>query len=185
MHPTSILRRIPAIALALVLVTAAATPARADLWSGACTVRVTLSFRAPVRPPLSSPNYDLVLTGATDLDPLTSGVQACARTLSSEAFGNTGGGGSGTATAWSCGGTLGRGPWHQGFGAEGPPAFSGTHILTGTWGAWTLHVQSSTLNVVGVAELALQAAEATKTPSCATGSLESVTMVGVMVFQDP
>ena len=171
--------------LTLLLVTAGTTPARADLWTGACTVRVEIFFRSPARPPLSSPNYDLEVTGAVDLDPTTAGIQPCVRTLSDEPFGATFAGGSGNATAWSCAGTVARGSWSQSFDAEGPPPFSGTHVLTGAWGAWTLQIQSSSLNVIGVGELALQAAEAVKTPSCATGSLSSVTMIGTLVFQDP
>lgn len=171
--------------LAVLLVAGPAAPAGADLWSGACALRVTVSFRADVRPPLSSPNYDITASGAADLDLTTPGIQSCAHTLSGEVFGSTAAGGSGNATVWSCAATVARGSWNQSFDAEGPASFSGTHVLTGSWGAWTLHVQSPTLNVVGVAELALQAAEAVKTPSCAAGSLSSVTMIGVLVFQDP
>lgn len=177
--------RLLGAALALLLVAGGAAPARADLWTGACALRVTLTFHSPVRPPLSAPGYDIEAAGAADLDLTTPGIQPCARTLSGGAFGTTQAGGSGSATAWSCGTTVARGSWDQSFDEEGPPGFSGSHVLTGTWGDWTLHVQTPSLNVVGVGELALQAVEATKTPSCATGSLQSLTMVGVLVFQDP
>lgn len=181
----SIKPRLLGALLALLLVTGGATPARAALWSGTCAVQVTIAFRAPLRPPLSAPNYDISAGGAADLDPTTGGMQPCARTLSTEVFGTTAAGGSGHAIAWSCGTTLATGSWEQGFGAEGPAPFSGSHVLTGSWGAWTLAIHSTELNVIAVGELALQASEAGKTRSCATGSLESVTMVGVLVFQDP
>lgn len=185
MNRTQARPRLLGALLTLLLIAGATSPARADLWTGACTLRVEVTFRSPARPPLSSPNYDIQAYGAVDLDPTTSGIQPCVRTLSGEVFGGTFAGGSGTALAWSCAATLARGSWSQSFDAEGPPAFSGSHVLTGAWGAWTLQVQSASLNVVGVGELALQAAEAVKTPSCATGYLSSVTMIGTLVFQDP
>lgn len=185
METTRARPRLVAVLLTLLFVAGATGPAHAGLWTGACDVLVQISFRSPTRPPLSSPNYDIQVTGAVDLDPTTPGLQPCVHTLSGEAFGATFAGGSGNALAWSCAGTVARGSWSQSFGAEGPAPFSGTHVLTGPWGAWTLQVQSHSLNVVGVGNFVLQAAEATKTPSCATGSLSSVTMIGTLVFQDP
>jgi hypothetical protein len=178
-------RRLAGAALTLLLVAGPTAPARADLWTGSCALRVTLSFDTAVRPPLGSPSYDIDAEPAADLDLTTGGIQPCVRTLSSEAFGTTSASGNGDATAWSCGATFARGSWIQTFDAEGPQPFSGTHVLTGSWGNWVLQVQSPSLNVVGIGDFTLQAAEATKTPSCATGSLQSVTMVGVLVFQDP
>ncbi|HEX2196814.1 MAG TPA: hypothetical protein VHJ76_07795 [Actinomycetota bacterium] len=171
--------------LALVLIAGAAPPARAALWTGACALRVTLHFRSPVRPPISGPNYDIEATGAADVDLTKSGIQPCTTTLTSSPTTGTGAGGSGSAIAWSCAATVATGSWFQTFDAEGPDGFIADHTLTGSWGAWTLHVQTPTPNVVGVGEFTLQAAEATKTPSCATGVLNSVTMVGTLVFQDP
>lgn len=171
--------------LATLVVVAGAAPARADLWTGACALRVTIDFRAPVRPPLSGPNYDLYAVPGADLDLTQGGMQSCARTLSSQPLGSTSAEGWGTATAWSCGTTLARGGWTQAFDEEGPQEFSGTHVLTGTWGAWTLHIQSHDLHVVGVGEFTLAPTDAGKTPTCATAALESVTLVGTIVFQDP
>ena len=160
-------------------------PAHAGLWSGACAVRVTMDFRSPVRPPLASAGYDLSLEGLVDLDLTKSGMQSCVTTLTGEATGGTYAGGSGVASVWSCAGVVAQGTWHQSFDPEGPDGFSGTHALTGGWGAWTLSVANSSLNVLGAGELTLQAVETLKTPSCATGTLSSVTMVGTLVFQDP
>lgn len=177
-------RRLGLVVLALAIA-AGAAPARADLWTGSCALRVTIDFRSPVRPPLSGPNYDVYAAPGADLDLTTGGAQSCARTLSSHPLGSTWAEGSGAATAWSCGTTLARGSWTQAFDEEGPQEFSGTHILTGTWGAWTLQVQSDDLHVIGVGELTLDPLQAGRTPTCATAALESLTLVGTIVFQDP
>jgi hypothetical protein len=170
---------------AAVLFSSVAPPAGANLWSGACAVLVTLSFRAPVRAPLDNVAYDLSLEPITDLDLTRPGIQSCVHTLTGEATGGTYAAGSGIASVWSCAASLGQGPWHQSFDPEGPEGFSGTHVLTGSWGAWTLSVANPSLNVLGVAHLTLQAVQALNTPSCAVGTLDSVTMVGTMVLQDP
>lgn len=177
--------RLAGLGLALLLVTGAAAPARAGLWSGACALRLTISFSSGARPPLSSPSYGLSATGAADLDLLKPGIQACATTVTGAISSATGAGGTGQALAWSCGTTVATGSWSQSFDAEGPAGFSGTHALTGTWGDWTLEVHSNELNVFGVGNFVLQPGEATKTTSCAIGSLDSVTMIGELVFQDP
>ena len=182
---TTLRIRIIAPLLALAVVAGGAVPARADLWTGACTLRLTLYFGAPVRPPLSGPSYDIEAAGAADLDLTKAGTQPCATTLTGALSSGTAAGGSGRAAAWSCGITVASGSWQQSFDAEGPAGFFGTHTLFGAWGAWTLVVQSQSLNVIGVGEFTLQAAEALKTPACASGSISSVTMVGELVFQDP
>lgn len=178
-------RKVLGVALALVVVAGTASPARASLWSGACALRLTIDFESAVRPPLASPNYTLSATGAADLDVLTPGVQPCAVTLADSNFSGTAAGGTGSALAWSCAGTVANGWWEQSFGAEGPDGFTGSHVLSGAWGAWTLHVQTPTPNVVGVGEFTLDPSDATKTLGCGVGSLGDVTMVGVLVFQDP
>lgn len=185
MKGVKVRRKVLGVTLALVVVAGAASPARANLWTGACALRLTIEFDSAVRPPLASPSYSLRATGAADLDVATPGIQPCATTLTGGAFGGTGAGGAGTALAWSCEGTLAIGSWEQSFDDEAPTGFSGTHVLTGAWGAWTLHVQTPTLNVVGVGEFTLDPADATKTVGCGVGSVGSVTMVGVLVFQDP
>lgn len=162
-----------------------APPAHAGLWSGACGVSLTIDFRSPVRAPLDNVAYDMTLVGLQDLDLTRPGTQSCITTLTGEVMGGTWAGGSGIASVWSCGASVAQGTWHQSFDPEGPEGFSGTHALTGSWGAWTLSVANTSLNVLGVGELTLQAVEATKTPSCAVGTLQSVTMVGTLVFQDP
>jgi hypothetical protein len=178
--------KILSTALAAALVGGSVTPARANLWTGACALRVTVDFGAPVRPPLASPTYDLDIAGLADLDLTTTGIQPCATTLTgTHPFTGTSVSGSGFAPVWSCAATIGSGSWSQSFDQEGPAPFSGSHTLTGSWGAWTLEIASPTLNVVGVGEFTLQAVEAGKTPQCATGSIDSVTMVGEIVFQDP
>lgn len=185
MNVVTIRRRALGAVLALVLVTGGAPPARANLWTGSCLLQVTVSFDFPVRPPLASTSYRIEAWGAADLDVTTSGLQSCAATLAGRAFSGTSVVGEGSAVVWSCTETVAIGSWDQSFDAEGPPNFVGTHVLTGPWGAWTLHVQSPSLNVLGVGELTLHPLDATKTLGCGVGSIESVTMVGVLAFQDP
>jgi hypothetical protein len=167
------------------LIATTVTPAQANLWTGACALRITVNFRSPARPPLTSTGYDLDVAGLADLDLTRPGVQSCAATLSGEPTTETWVAGSGFASVWSCGASLGTGTWHQTFDPEGPGGFSGSHTFAGSWGAWTLQVANPTLNVVGAGEFTLQAVEATKTPGCAIGQIQSVTMVGTLVFQDP
>ena len=171
--------------LALLLVAGGASPARAGLWTGACTVQVAISFDFPVRPPIASTSYTIDAWGAADLDVTTAGLQSCAVTLGGSAFSGTSAHGDGSAVVWSCAETVALGSWDQSFDEEGPANFAGTHVLTGSWGAWTLHVQTPSLNVIGVGELTLHPSDATKTLGCGVGSVESVTMVGTLVFQDP
>lgn len=173
------------VALALLLVAGVASPARANLWSGACALQVAVTFDSPVRPPVAGPSYEIEASGAADLDVTTSGLQACAITLGGSTFGATSATGRGAAVAWSCAETVAFGSWEQFFDAEGPAGFTGSHILTGPWGAWTLHVQNPALNVVGVGELTIHPADAGKTIGCGVGSIQSLRMVGVLVFQDP
>lgn len=171
---------------AAVLVVAAAPPARANLWTGVCTLRLTIQFRSPAQAPLDNPTYDLDVAGLADLDPVRSGTQPCAATFSgTPPFTETSVDGTGSASVWSCAAVVGRGSWDQSFGPEGPAGFTGSHTLSGTWGAWTIEVLSPTLNVVGAGHFTLQAVEATKTPQCVAGSIDSLTLVGEVVFQDP
>lgn len=169
--------------VALAAVVNSASPALADPITGACALRLTIQFESAVRPPVAAPSYGLEATGAADLDVTTPGIQPCAVTLSSDASTETSAQGNGSALAWSCTGTLGQGSWEQSFGEEGPAGFDGTHVLTGAWGSWTLHLQSRSLKVAGVGELTLDPADATKTLGCGVGSTGSVTMIGVVVFQ--
>ena len=172
-------------AMAAALSTTIVTPAQAGLWSGACGLRITVQFRSPMTAPVDNALYDLDIAGLNDLDLTKPGIQSCVATLTGEATTGTAVYGSGRTTSWSCGAALGGGTWHQSFDPEGPPSFSGTHTFAGSWGAWTVQVANPTLNVVGAGEFTLQAVEATKTPSCASGNIYSVTMVGTMFFQDP
>lgn len=139
---------------------------------------------------LTAPSYSLTLEPAVDLNPLAAGQQACAITLDAfEPLRSTSGGGSGVSTLWTCEFALGSGSWNQSWtdssGAHSPPSVSGSHLLTGTWGSWTLVVNTPSLNFVGVAHLTTQAFENLKAPACAGAGVSSLTMIGQMVFQDP
>jgi hypothetical protein len=172
-------------AVAIAMLGTTITPAGAGPWTGVCALRVTIQFRQPMRAPLSNGAYDLDIASLADADPTKAGSQACAATLAGEPTTGTYVSGTGHASVWSCAAAVGGGTWHQEFDPEGPAGFFGSHTLGGSWGAWTLQVSNPSLSVVGVGEFTLQAVEATKTPSCGTGELDSVTMVGALVFQDP
>ena len=61
----------------------------------------------------------------------------------------------------------------------------GSHTVTGTWGDWQLTLIDDDLEVVGVADLTLAAGEATKLAQCPLIGFSSLSMTGVLVFQDP
>lgn len=186
-------RRLGSIsAIALAFLALFAPSAQASLWSGSCTVLVTIGFNSGIKATsLTAPGYSLTLEPAVDLNPLAAGQQACAITLDPlEPLRSTSGGGTGSSTLWTCEFALGTGSWNQSWtdssGAPSPPSvFGASHLITGTWGAWTLVVNSPSLNFVGVAQLTTQAVENLKAPACAGAGVGSLTMIGEMVFQDP
>jgi len=182
------LRRVSCIAICFSLL-AAHSPAKASLWSGACIVNVTFNFLSPIRATTTSPSYNVSLSGGIDLDPLTAGVQACAITLDAlEPLRKTSASGSGSSTIWSCGATLASGSWEQEWrdasGNLNPPRVNGSHSIVGTWDDWTMELRVPSLSFVGVAELTLAPFENLKAVDCLNG-INSLTMSGVMVFQDP
>lgn len=162
------------------------------LFTGACAVRVRVDFASPgIRLSGTSPNYNISLEGAVDLDPLSSGTQACAITFDTlEPLRRTAASGSGNSTFWSCTSVVASGSWNQSFvdrnGQQSPSPVFGSHSLFGTWDAWTLEVTSPGLNFIGVAELTLDGVpQNQKVTDCPLSSVQSLTMIGTMVFQDP
>jgi hypothetical protein len=168
------------------------TPATAaNLYTGACAVRVKIDFVDPIRLTGTFPRYDITLSGAVDLDSASVGVQACALTFDTfEPLRRTDASGKGNSTMWSCSSVLSSGSWNQTFqtrtGMFVPSSVFGTHTLTGTWDAWTLEVANPDFTFVGVAELTLDgAAQNQKVGDCVLAGVWSLTMIGTMVFQDP
>lgn len=181
----------------LCLVAALLPPAQAQakanaLFTGACAVEVTIEFDSPVSLTGTRPDYDISLEGAVDLDASTAGQQACALTFDTfDPLRRTAAGGSGDSTLWSCTSAASSGSWTQSFldgnGMQSPDTVFGTHSIFGTWDAWTLEVTTPSLNFVGVAELTLQSVNENEKllNECVLIGVRSLTMVGVMVFQDP
>lgn len=172
-------RRIPLVAALLLLIPLAA-PAEAGIWTGSCPVSVQVSFNSPIRLADTHPGYSISMssflpdTCVVTLDPLAP-------------LRSTGGGGNGSSTLWSCSSVLASGSWSQSWTGDtsNPPSVSGSHVITGTWDDWVLEIVNPSLSFTGVAHLRLAPIEQLKTLNCATGSVSSISMVGVLVFQDP
>lgn len=192
--PLSVVRsRLPqlfvATIAALLLILHISTEARASLWSGACLVSVTFNFENNIRLVDGAPDYSVELEALADLDVMRPGMQGCMITLDAlEPSRATSGGGSGSSSEWSCAAAVGSGSWEQswtdGSGSSSPPGFSGSHTITGSWNDWVLTVRNPSLNVVGVAHLSAPF-DTQEVDRCVLVGLSEVTMVGVLLFQDP
>lgn len=173
-------RRRTVVAASLVLgMLAGQIPAQASVWTGACPVQVDFSFGSKVRSAatLSRPSYSVSISNALGLP--------CAVSLEvSQPLRTTSGGGNGTSLVWTCESTYASGSWSQQWSPSLPPV-SGSHVITGTWGDWTLIATSSSLNYAGVAALTVHPLQAAKLLQCETGGITSLSMLGTMVFQDP
>ncbi len=186
------LGRILGTAATLAAVLASAPAAEASLWSGTCAVNVTFTFSSPVRSPdpttltVTRPSYSISVAPAADLNPLTSASEPCAVTLSGvDPFRETSVSASGTSTLWTCQATRAGGSWTQSWGGS-PPAVSGSHAIVGGPDGWTMVVHNSpSLTFVGTMELVVHPGDTAKLAQCALGGITSLTMTGVMVFQDP
>lgn len=157
------------------------TPAaEASIWTGACPIEVNFSFNSRVRTAtsLSAPTYTVSISNF---------LLPCAVTLNvNQPLRSTSGGGGGGSILWTCESTLAQGSWSQSWGSGFPAVTSGSHVITGTWGAWTMAVASSSLNFAGVAELTISPFEPVdKLAECELAGIRDISMVGTMVFQDP
>lgn len=171
------------------LLASAVPPVNAGLYSGTCVLKVTFNFNSPVKTLNTAPGYSVSVSPAADVDPTWSGQQPCAVSLDPlSPARETSVSASGSSSIWACGGVLASGSWDQQWtdesGSASPSAVFGSHTITGTWGAWTLEVRNSSLSFVGVAELTVDPSDATKASRCPSG-FSSLTMTGVMAFQDP
>lgn len=172
------MRRAAVVTAVLVAVSGFMPTSSADIWTGSCALTLKFSFDSPVRSVtakvLTAPGYAISATAGTCvvsldfLNPLRS----------------TSIGGGGSSVMWTCESVLGSGSWDQSWSPD-PPAVSGFHILSGSWGAWTLVVNDGSLNFAGTISLTLHPLDAAKTVQCVTSGITSVRMTGVMVFEDP
>lgn len=185
------MRKIGIISAVMAVMITSAPQVGASVWTGACVLDLTFHFNSLIRLTGTAPDYSIDVSPAADLDLTKSGSQACAITLdplepsrTTEVVAEDG-----SSTLWSCSSVLGSGSWDQGWrdggGSSSPPSFLGSHTITGTWGEWVLTVSSPSLNVIGVANLTIAPEDAAKIDRCPLTGLASVTMTGVLVFQDP
>jgi hypothetical protein len=175
------------ILLAVSLLSVLAPRADATVWTGVCTMSLSFSFDTPIKSTasLTGPNYDVFAGDARDLNPLASGMQGCAVDTSAlSPFRSTSASGAGHSILWTCDQTTASGSWEQTWDPD-PPSVTGAHTITGTWGQWTMVVNSPSLNFTGVMDLTLDPSFATTLAQCELGGIYNLRMIGVMHFQDP
>lgn len=179
------------LAQAFVLVVGLAVPSHASLFTGACTIEVILNFDSPVRATDTFPDYTLTIQGGTDLDSGRAGNQACITSLDFvDPLRRTFGEGVGDSTTWTCSSTFSSGTWYQTWqdqqGQFSPPPLTGSHTLIGSWNAWVLEVVSPSLNYVGVGHLRVAPEhQGAISNGCLGRGIDSLKLVGNLVFQDP
>ena len=180
------MRRAILLLAATGLLASTAAPAQAILFVGTCALKVTFRFETPVGLD-SAPDYSVTVA------PLDPSVKPCVTTEHFRSVGRTTGvtANNGESTFWTCDSVLGSGGWFQWWrdsdGLLSPPSVNASHRITGTWGAWTMEMESANpVNFLGVMELTLDQAFAQQaTAQCANGTLKTLRTVGVQVFQDP
>ena len=185
------MRRALLLLAATGLLASTAAPAGADpatvanLHVGACALKVTFSFQTAVGLD-SAPDYSVSIA------PLRPEVKPCVTTEHFRSVGRTTGvTANGDSSFWTCDSALASGRWFQWFrdadGAFSPPSIDGFHRVVGTWGAWTMEIEGvDPLNTLGAMELTLDPEFAGQaTTACANGTLKTLRLIGVEVFEDP
>lgn len=176
--------------LVFVMLIVPASSAHASLWSGGCALIVTFHFNSPVTPAqlgsVSTPTYWISVEAAQDLDSNTAIAEPCVITLAGiNLYRRTWVIADGSSTLWTCEATDAGGDWNQGWGVS-PPAIFGSHLISGTWGAWNMVFHNHpTLNFVGTMALTVHPDDAGKRVDCQTSGITSLKMIGTMAFQDP
>ena len=161
-------KRITVVISLVVMLFATALPqANAALSTGACVITLNFNFNGTVGL-LSSPSFSY------------SGGGTCAATLGGDVVQSTSINGSGASVLWNCGAAVATGSWDQTFSSNIPNAF-GSFVLSPVNGAYVLAVTAPGL--VGTAQMTT--IDAVPLATCATNPVESLTLVGVMEFQDP
>lgn len=167
------------LVLTIALFAATAPSAKAEIWTGSCPVQIDFSFGSRVRSAtaLSHPSYSFEFSNYLGLP--------CAVTLDVfQPLRSTSGSGSGSSATWTCESTLGTGWWNQDW-TPGLPSVAGSHIITGTWGDWSMVVTNPSLSFSGVVQLTVNPTDAAKLVTCESTGIRRLSMVGTMVFQDP
>lgn len=158
------------------------------LVNGVCTLDMTFTFSSSPTLLGSSPGYTISVnetnSGCT-LDTLDE--------IPVDASGSAAAGSGGTSLA-KCSVLAGVGPWNQSFEGKAPAVFDGSHVVSGTWEGATMVVTGypghALTYFTGVIELVPHPSEplvnAGKTNTCVNGgSVLSIRMLGVQVFNDP
>ena len=182
------LRAIPVLIALCTGLFLSAQPAHAEIVSnGACTLDVTFTFTAP-------PTVGGTVGYTVRVNPLTSScTMDSGATVPADALGSAGAGNGGTSVS-GCGVLGGIGPWSEGFAGYEPTIWDGTHVVAGTWLGATMYVNStpggSYLNFNSVILLTPSPSDPTgnlnKMKTCeAGGTVTSIKMLGVQVFNDP
>lgn len=156
------------MAMVSMLIGTSVPNANASLSTGACVIILTFQFNGPVGL-LTAPSFTL-----------SGGGGPCAMTFGDGLTGSTSIGGSGSSVLWNCGATVASATWNQTF-SNGLPEGRGTAVIAGTNGAWTITVVAPPL--VGTAQMTTL--EPTKVATCPVEPFGTITMIGVMEFQDP
>jgi hypothetical protein len=172
--------------LATLIVTAltwSAPNANAWLSTGACAVRVQFTFNARVKSSavaLTHPSFSVSLSSLLG--------ESCAITLSGlDPIHSTNASASGTSTIWTCESVFAGGSnWNQSFGPTVAPVDNALFTVTGSWGDWNIVLlDTGPPTYVGEVHLTLDPFQALTLAACETGGITSLSMVGVLVFQDP
>lgn len=168
-------RRI-AVLSAIILALLPASPARADLFAGACLLDLELNLPATVSPDSVTPYTFEILSG-------TCAVGSPGHELQT----TTGGSGSGISLS-KCGNGAGIGPWDQWF-SDLTPAHA-THVFSGTWGAGQIVVTNllespNFQSVIYTMPHPLAPLTAVGPAECALSTSSSIMLLGVQVFEDP
>lgn len=168
-------RRIAGLSV-IILALLPASPARAELFSGACLLDMELSL--PAASSLTSvTGYSISIVSGT-----------CATDRIDQIIQTTGGGGGSGITEALCGNGAGVGGWTQYW--SGLPTVTGTHVLTGANGSWKIVLTNVVAipnfqSVIYATPQPLDLDSATGSVSCALGTSKTVRLLGVQVFEDP
>lgn len=161
-------RTVVLLSAVLMLVGSIAPHASASLSTGSCVIGLSFSFASDVGVGLTAPSFTF------------SGSGTCAATLGGDVLATTSIGGSGESILWNCGATVAEGFWDQTF-SNGVPAMRGNFLLGVANGAWVFAITAP--GFVGSAQMTTL--EAVKVAACPLAPFRTISMTGVMEFQDP
>lgn len=163
-------RRLTAVLCLVVAMTATSVPnANAALSTGVCVIGLTFTFDSPISA-ASAPDFSF------------SGGGTCAATLGGSPTGSVSIWGDGGSVIWNCAGVVATGGnWNQVFSQQ-IPNVNGSFTIAPVNGAYVFTVTGP--GFVGTAQMTLLT-DAASIATCPLNSVRSLSMAGVMEFQDP